>query len=103
MRVNGTSCTANGVRASCAPDADARSGPARQSLELADDNRFHLPHGADGYDCLIRHGQRWRQAARNALGLAPKPTDARDPNPSPSSRSRKTAIRRGSHRISTRI
>lgn len=36
-------------------------------LDLADDNRVHFPSGGGGYDCLIRHGNRWRRA-RAALG-----------------------------------
>jgi hypothetical protein len=47
-------------------------GPDDTLLEFADGNRVHL---ADGYDCLIRHGTRWRAAARGAVsqtaGAAP--------------------------------
>jgi hypothetical protein len=32
--------------------------PGQQALDLADENCVHL---ADGYDCLIRHGDRWRR------------------------------------------
>jgi hypothetical protein len=34
------------------------------ALRLSDSNRVHI---ADGYDCLIRHGERWRRAATAAL------------------------------------
>jgi hypothetical protein len=37
--------------------------PGQETLNLADGNRVHL---ADGYDCLIRHGTRWRAAAPRA-------------------------------------
>lgn len=32
--------------------------------ELADGNMVHV---ADGYDCLIQHGERWRKVASDAL------------------------------------
>jgi hypothetical protein len=35
-----------------------------EALGLLDGNRVHL---ADGYDCLTRHGARWRGAATQAL------------------------------------
>lgn len=41
-----------------------------EALDLIDGNRVHI---ADGYDCLIRHGERWRGMATAALlsmGLA---------------------------------
>jgi hypothetical protein len=41
--------------------------PGDETLDLADDNRVHFPHGEDGYDCLIRWGETWRNAARQAL------------------------------------
>jgi hypothetical protein len=44
-----------------------------------DGNRVHL---ADGYDCLIRYGARWRGAATRALiamGLVPPPGAQFDP------------------------
>jgi hypothetical protein len=40
--------------------------PGEDVLDLADDNRVHL---ADGYACLIQHGERWRRAPRQALGF----------------------------------
>jgi hypothetical protein len=43
--------------------------PGETALDLADTNRVHFPHGADGYACLIRYGQRWRRAAREALHM----------------------------------
>jgi hypothetical protein len=51
-----------------------------ESLGLADDNRIHFPHGDDAYDCLIRHGERWRQAARKAALM---PADAQKSGPRP--------------------
>jgi hypothetical protein len=33
-------------------------------LDLADDNWVHFK---DGYECLIRHGQRWRRAAQEVI------------------------------------
>ena len=38
--------------------------PGQKALDLADGNQVHL---ADGYECLIRHGERWRRAAREAI------------------------------------
>jgi hypothetical protein len=38
--------------------------PGQRVLDLADDNRVHF---ADGYACLIRHGERWRRRAREAI------------------------------------
>jgi len=43
----------------------------QQTLELADNNRVHFPHGAAGYDCLIRHGDRWRRAAHDTIVRRP--------------------------------
>jgi hypothetical protein len=54
--------------------------PGEEFLELADDNRVHFPHGDDSYDCLIRHGERWRNAARQAVLM---PADAQKPGPWP--------------------
>jgi hypothetical protein len=34
------------------------------ALDLADDNRVHLDND---YRCLIRHGERWRRAAREVI------------------------------------
>jgi hypothetical protein len=43
-----------------------------EALDLIDGNRVHL---SDGYNCLIRHGERWRAAATRALAeLGLKPT-----------------------------
>jgi hypothetical protein len=42
-----------------------------EALDLIDGNRVHM---ADGYDCLIRHGERWHHTVATALyrlGLAP--------------------------------
>jgi hypothetical protein len=36
-------------------------------LDLADDYRVHFPPGDNGYDCLIRHGERWRRTAREMI------------------------------------
>jgi hypothetical protein len=47
--------------------------PSDEALDLADDNRVHFPPGEHGYDCLIRHGERWRRAAAEALGFEPEP------------------------------
>ena len=41
--------------------------PGQATLDLADDNRVHFPHGVDGYDCLIRHGERWSRVAHDAV------------------------------------
>jgi hypothetical protein len=49
--------------------------PGDDSLDLADDNRVHFPHGDDAYNCLIQWGQTWREAARKALA---KPAEARN-------------------------
>jgi hypothetical protein len=48
-----------------------RSIRTEEVLDLMDGNRVHL---ADDYDCLLRHGRRWRGAATQALiamGLRP--------------------------------
>jgi hypothetical protein len=34
------------------------------ALDLADDNRVHF---ANGCDCLIQHGERWRRTAREVI------------------------------------
>jgi hypothetical protein len=46
-----------------------------ETLDLMDGNHVHL---ADGHNCLIRHGKRWRAAATRALtamGLSPPVRD----------------------------
>jgi hypothetical protein len=35
-----------------------------EALDVIDGNRVHI---TDGYDCLIRHGERWRRAATVSL------------------------------------
>ena len=50
-----------------------------EALDMIDGNRIHI---TDGYDCLIRHGERWRRAATaglRALVLDPPPDPRRGP------------------------